>query len=132
MRDSVDATTGEILRSLRYPFERTRVGIVFELPSRTVNSFKDETDINNIVNRFARSGMLPPNPGGGVFADVTGLQGDLTERVNFSKQVVADASSNDVKLAKHREAKRKSDEVAAADAAKVAASLVPPVNAPLI
>ena len=33
----------------------------FEKPSRTRQSFAAECDINRIVDRFTRTGMLPPN-----------------------------------------------------------------------
>lgn len=39
--------------------KRRRVSITFKEPSLTKQYFKDECDINNIVNRFSETGHLP-------------------------------------------------------------------------
>lgn len=46
--------------------------------SRTQQAAKDQTDINNIVNRYTRSGVLPETRQG-IYADVRHLQGDRLE-----------------------------------------------------
>ena len=46
---------------------------------KTDQSQGNDTDVNKIVARFARTGELPPARGEPQYADVTGLQGDLTE-----------------------------------------------------
>lgn len=56
--------------------------------SATEQSHKDLTDINNIVQRFQRTGELPPQREG-QYADVTPLQGDFQERIEFAKGVIA-------------------------------------------
>lgn len=47
--------------------------IVFEGQSLTKQSFKDETDINRIVARVLKTGVVPGTAKQGVFADVSSL-----------------------------------------------------------
>lgn len=58
--------------------------------SRTDTSFGNDTDINKIVERFARTGALPGSPleGQGVYDDVTPLQCDLTELIANQKSAM--------------------------------------------
>ena len=66
---------------IRSPYNRTRTPLDFSHePSVTDTSFGNETDVNNIVARFARTGEIPKPPGSDQcqYADVTGLQKDLT------------------------------------------------------
>lgn len=113
MFDIIDKTSGEIVRRIRQPHERLRILTEFSGESLTKQAFKDLTDVNNIVNRYDRTGLLegtkkfPPQ-----YADVTSLQVDLTESINSSRQIIADAAENDSKLAKQRERKEK-DRIAA-------------------
>lgn len=113
----IDPVTGECSdvcfgRRVRRPYERLRVETVFVGETMTVNSFKDETDINNIVGRYDRSGILPTSDKQGAFADVTGLQGDLTERINKSKAILDKAAENDRLLVEQRKAKADLEEAA--------------------
>nr|QJB18779.1 MAG: internal scaffolding protein [Microvirus sp.] len=57
--------------------------------SMTHESFKDETDINAIVGRYARTGELPPALHAPQYADVTGLQGDFTVRIGEARSTLA-------------------------------------------
>lgn len=50
----------------------------FEQPSMTDRSFKDECDINNIVERCIRTGF-PPDPGTGQYADYSSMPATLQE-----------------------------------------------------
>ena len=77
--------------------------------SRTQQADKDQTDINNIVNRYARTGHLPIQRQG-VYVDVTALQGELTELHARSRDVLQTFE----KFERQYEAK-------AAEAAKVSA-----------
>lgn len=72
---------------------RHRIRVCFHAPSKTLQQHAAACDINNIMNRYARTGSLPPPRGAPQFADVTGLQGDLTERVNFAASTIADVDS---------------------------------------
>lgn len=50
--------------SFRNAYERSsKPGMTFEKPSLTQQHFKDECDINNIIERFTRTGLLPQYPG---------------------------------------------------------------------
>ena len=54
--------------------------------SRTDTSFGNDTDVNNIVARFARTGeMTHVNQQQPHYADVTAMQGDLTEIIEKGK-----------------------------------------------
>lgn len=55
--------------------------------SMTQQQHKDQTDVNAIVERFERTGSLPPNMGQGQFADVSELQGDLSDLINRSRDI---------------------------------------------
>jgi len=44
------------MRSAFHPHER--VTKAFKLPSRTQQSFKDETDINNIMRKYQKTGLI--------------------------------------------------------------------------
>lgn len=63
--------------------------------SRTQQSHADSTDINTIVNRYQRTGELPPNPRGieGRFMDCEPLQKDLTTAYNDAKSATDRARS---------------------------------------
>ena len=64
---------------IRKPWERHRTEPPRSDHQVVDRSFGNDTDINKIVARFARTGEMPPDPGRGSFEDVTNLQGDLTE-----------------------------------------------------
>lgn len=50
--------------AFRNAYERSsKPGISFEKPSLTQQHFKEECDINNIIARFTRTGLLPQYPG---------------------------------------------------------------------
>jgi len=115
----LDLATGELQSEelaapyVRPPWYRARLKVLSEGETMTQQSHRDQTDINNIVNRYARTGQLPPATRQAQYADVTGLQGDLTELVARSNEHISTA---DADLTKH-----KADKVAAEKAAKVAA-----------
>lgn len=48
----------------------------------------DQTDINQVVERYRRTGVMPSGKSNGRFADVTGLQGDPTELIERSREVI--------------------------------------------
>lgn len=53
-------------------FYRKRVGVSFKQPSLAKQAFKDECDINNIMKRFERDGILNHfNQYGGQYGDFT-------------------------------------------------------------
>ena len=85
--------------------------------SRTQQADKDQTDINNIVNRYARTGNLPPQRQG-VYADVTALQGELTELHERSKAAL---QTFDEFERQHKAKAAEAAKAKAAEAAKVAA-----------
>lgn len=58
-------------------------GITFSEPSLTQQQFKDETDINNIVNGMARNGVMPQYMAGTpIYGDFTDA-GDYQEALNL-------------------------------------------------
>lgn len=73
---------------VRHPFERARVLSSVCGVSMTHQSHKDLCDINKIVKRFERTGELPPPTREAQYADVSGLQGDLTDRINMSREIL--------------------------------------------
>lgn len=55
--------------------------------SVTDTSFGNDTDVNNIVARFKRTGEMPEPTQEPCYQDVTGLQGDLTELLAKAEEV---------------------------------------------
>ncbi len=67
---------------VRQPLSRTRsITDMGENPMKTDTSQGNDTDVNRIVARFARTGTLPNNTREPQYGDVTELQGDLTELI---------------------------------------------------
>lgn len=66
----------------QYTERKPKKGITFTEPSRTKQDFVDESDINNIMRRYAVDGVLPTgNAQEGVFADVSEF-GDYRESLH--------------------------------------------------
>lgn len=70
---------------------RERLSIVIEGESMTQQSFLDQTDVNAIVERFQRTGVLPVAEKPAVYDDVTGLQVDLTTAIERSRDQILQA-----------------------------------------
>lgn len=89
----VDTSTGVIAEPpfVRGPFVRERVRTPSGGVSRTHQAHADECDINKILARFDNTGSLPPGKGEGQYANVVGLQGDLTTRINHSREILDQA-----------------------------------------
>lgn len=47
--------------------------------------------MNNIIARYERTGQLPPSRQVPQYADVTGLQGDLTDLHNVARETIGTA-----------------------------------------
>lgn len=62
-------------------------GLRFDDPSLTVQAPKDDVDINNIINKYLRTGELPAVRQG-VYADISGLVGlrESVEQVMFARE----------------------------------------------
>lgn len=73
---------------VRPPWCRERLVTVIEGESATDRSHGNQTDVNAIVERFKRTGILPPPTKQGQYMDCTGLQGDLTELINKSREAI--------------------------------------------
>lgn len=72
---------------IRKPWERTRVIADITSESKTIQDVGNDTNINNIVARFARTGIMPPgNTAEPNYGDFTKLQGDLTEIIEKGRK----------------------------------------------
>ena len=79
----------QVLPRVRGPWERERCTMTIDPAEDVCISVpENETDINAIVSRYARTGILPPNDKQPIYADVSGLQGDLTERLLWAETTV--------------------------------------------
>ena len=88
-------------RRIRGPFEDLRVVTTVEGESMTDDSHGNDTDVNNIIRRFDRTGQLPTGRGEGQFADVAGLNEDLTVLISRSREALdeleaAQAKQNEI------------------------------------
>lgn len=76
---------------IRKPYDRTRTPIDFTgVQSVTDKSAGNDTDVNHIVARFQRTGIMPEPRGEAQYCDVTGLQKDLTELISDSNKAMAE------------------------------------------
>lgn len=78
---------------VRPPYCRQRVQLFNDEPSRTQQSHFDQTDVNAIVKRFERTGVLPEGRGIPQYGDVTGLQGEFTDLINRSRAQQTEAQA---------------------------------------
>lgn len=67
------------------PWGRKRLVKTDFPPTQTQQGQAESTEINKIVARFKRDGYMPPSYGTPQYADVSELQGDLTDRINQSQ-----------------------------------------------
>lgn len=73
---------------VRGKFERERAYAPTSPDSITHQADAENADINQIVARYKRTGIIPPSTKQPQYADVTGLQGrDLTELINLQNEV---------------------------------------------
>lgn len=86
MKDKFDLDTGELLPPVvRPPWWRMSVKTPMSEESIVQQHLEPSANVNAIVARFRRTGEFPSAKVPPVYADVTGLQGDFTERVNASR-----------------------------------------------
>lgn len=110
-KEKIDKKTGELTLAkpyIRKPYERHRVQTPIVGESMTHQAHAVTCDINNIIRKFDNTGVLPPAQHQGQYADVTGLQGDLTQAYNDAKETI-DTSSKFFKE-KQREQKKRQNE----------------------
>jgi hypothetical protein len=98
-------------REVRMPFERMRVYTPTAEDGRTQQSFAEDCDINSIIRRFDRDGVLPTGKGLGMYGDVSELNDDLVNLINYSKETLSIADQflkeQSAKAAKEKAAKEK-------------------------
>lgn len=94
---------GEVMYSHRKPWCRERIVTKLEGDSMVQKSALEECDINKVIEKFNRTGILPRTKSVGQFADVTGVQGDLTEKLAESEATLSQFA-NDVKAAERAKA----------------------------
>lgn len=108
--------------NIRKPLQRERV--ITDLTgqkSKTDRSSGNDTDINNIVARFQRTGVMPPPTGEPHYGDVSSLQGELTDLI--ARGEAARQELQELELQKEKEqqeAIRKNQETAEANAKRLA------------
>lgn len=79
---------------VRPPWFRLRSPTYLYGESKTVQSERDLCDVNNVVNRYARTGEFPPVTRPPVYMDVSPLQGDLTSLKSRSDDTLRTAQKN--------------------------------------
>jgi hypothetical protein len=132
MKSKINVSTGEILadfyplKSIRSPLDRPHLKTLVEGVSKTEQSHKDKCCINRIMDSVSRTGVLPLNPTGREpqYADVTHLQGDLTNLINKSRDTAEQLRLKvlaDKQAAKAAKIARTKKALAALEAAEAAA-----------
>lgn len=66
-------------------------------PSRTKQSQTVECDVNRIVNRYLKTGVIPPGQKTGIYADVSALP-DFQESLDYVRQAQDDFNRLDVNI----------------------------------
>ena len=95
---------------IRKPWHRGRMPTdLGEQTLRVDASQGNDTDVNRIVARFARTGELPSPRGNPQYADVTALQGDLTEMIERGKLAAEELAQLEQKQRDEQETKAKND-----------------------
>jgi len=83
-------TIQPLLPEIRKPLSRVRSAVIkSEEESMTDTSFGNECDINQVIARCQRTGTIPEPTQTPQYADVTGLQKDLTQSIEDSKNAMA-------------------------------------------
>lgn len=91
MKPTCEATQYPVIRRA---LDRVRTITLVPGESRTQTVFGNETDVNAIMARFTRTGVLPPGRTDPQYADVTELQRDMTETLEIGK--IAQAKYTDL------------------------------------
>lgn len=98
--------------AIKKPWERERKITDLEgQQSKVDRSHGNDTDVNKIVARFSRTGVLPGNPEAAQYADVTNLQEDLTDLMERVKTATAELNAAKAEQAA-REAEQKAQDAA--------------------
>lgn len=92
MSDLNDEIYENPIPTFRHPNSRIRIQTFVVGESMTHQSHAESCDINNIISRYENTGYLPEATTSAQFADVTGLQVDLTEAINNSRSIVSAAN----------------------------------------
>lgn len=76
--------------ALRNAYERgSKSGITFDKPSLTQQYFRDDCDINKIIERFTRTGLMPQYPGEEM------QYGDYTSSVDYHEAMTIVAQARE-------------------------------------
>lgn len=98
------------INNLDLPRVRDRVTFETEGPSRVDVSQADACEINSIVARFTRTGVLPVGRSDGQFADVSGLSGDRSELIARARDTFTDVAGKQAELKSAEEAAKAADQ----------------------
>lgn len=78
------------LKEVRSIFDRKKISIDYSAtPSQTKSEFKDECDINNVVKRALRTGMLPTVDREALYADFTEINDYATASIKIAEATQA-------------------------------------------
>lgn len=92
------------------PWERERKITDLEgQQSKVDRSHGNDTDVNKIVARFSRTGVLPGNPEAAQYADVSNLQEDLTDLMERVKTATAELNQAKAEQAAREAEQRQHD-----------------------
>lgn len=122
----IDADTGETKYYIRRPWTRERVQHTVVGESLTHQSHADSCDVNNIIRRYERTGELPLARRPPQYGDVTGLQGDLTERHQAAQEIIETSREHVKKRRKERQETLPLETPPAAPPAASPAPVTPP------
>lgn len=97
--------------------ERHRTPTVVSGVSRVDDTHVDACDINAIIRRYDNTGSLPLGREG-VYADVSGLNGDLTEQINSARDALTKVNDHVESVKKSKRDKVKQEQADLVDEVK--------------
>lgn len=87
----------QISETTSYGKKRIRVMTINEEPSLTQQAFKEDTDVNIILERYMKTGEINFKPKQGVYADVSEIP-DLTQAIDIVSKAQQAFDSLDAKI----------------------------------
>lgn len=99
------------MTTIRKPRSRERLITQTSGDSKVQDGFGNDTDVNRIVERFTRTGIMPTATREGQYADVSGLQEDLTDLIAKQRQTQAEIRELEQSLQEEKQKQRESDAI---------------------
>lgn len=99
------------MKTVRHPLSRERLITQTSGDSLVQAGFGNDTDVNRIIERFTRTGVLPTANSEPQYADVTGLQEDLTDLIQKQRDTHREIMEVQKSIEEQKQQKRDQDAI---------------------